>query len=93
MFIELNEADYRHIDKIQNDNFNYELKVDMANAIIGDISDNLYTMTTKIESIQKIANSLGINIDNEINNIILELNDIFSNSDWQNILNKFNLLD
>ena len=50
----INEADYKAISKLRNDNFNYELKIDMANEIINDISDNVYIISNKLEAIQKM---------------------------------------
>ena len=90
----LDEMDYRPIDKFKNDNFNYELKVDMANQIIDNITDNIYIISNKLESIQKIAKTLNLDINKEIENIINNIYDIFnSGNDWYKICNEFNSLE
>ena len=89
----MNEADYRAISKLRNDNFNYELKIDMANEIISDISDNVYIISNKLESIQKIAKSIGLNIDFEVDEIIGNLNGLFEGVAWDNILSEFENLE
>ena len=85
----LDEADYKSISKLRNDNFNYELKIDMANEIINDISDNVYIISNKLEAIQKIAKSIGLNIDFEVDEIIGNLNGLFEGVAWDNILSEF----
>lgn len=89
----INEADYRAISKLKNDNFNYELKIDMANEIISDISDNVYIISNKLEAIQKIAKSIGLNIDFEVDEIIGNLNELFEGVAWDNILSEFENLE
>ena len=89
----INEADYRAISKLKNDNFNYELKIDMANEIISDISDNVYIISNKLEAIQKIAKSIGLNIDFEVDEIIGNLNGLFEGVAWDNILSEFENLE
>ena len=89
----LDEADYKSISKLRNDNFNYELKIDMANEIINDISDNVYIISNKLEAIQKIAKSIGLNIDFEVDEIIGNLNGLFEGVAWDNILSEFENLE
>lgn len=93
----LDEATYRNVGTIVADlasdtNF---LKVDLLNEVIGDISDELYTITTKLEAVSRLAKAMGYkDCDIIINDIIEDLSstlDKSKNLQWKELLDNIEL--
>lgn len=89
------EADYKSINNILNDNSLYHsLSIDNANAIISDISDNLYNLNNKLEALGRIGKHTGSKKVSELTDNITEaLNSIFDSRLWQELLEEFENLD
>jgi hypothetical protein len=86
--IAIKEADYKPLRKISNDNYKYGLKFDIANDVISDITDNIYNLENKLEGLQKIFKNSDIDISNNILDIIIELDRLFSSDKWNSIIDK-----
>ena len=82
----IQEADYKSLRKINNDNYRYGLKFDIANDIIRDIADNIYNLKNKLEGLDKLFQNTDIFISYDINTIINELDNLFNSDNWNNIV-------
>lgn len=92
--MKIDEAEYRTLNKLDNTNNAYEMKIDFANQIIDDIQDNIYNLSNKLESIQKIAKSLHLDIDDDIDAVINSIYAIFESGDaWYHICEQFEKLN
>lgn len=88
----IKEANYRNVGIVPTDlaSDTKFLKLDLLNQVTEDISDELYTIITKLESVQRLAKSIGYkDVDNKIDNIINTLSNTLDkdkNTDWKEIL-------
>lgn len=89
--VKLIEEKYRRVGHIDPDSINGTgyIRLETMNEILGDISDELWTITRKLEQFAKISNSLGcpINIQPIIDNLQNTL-DEDKNYDWKTIMEK-----
>ena len=97
MKLKLEEATYRNVGLIPSDlvaNTKF-LKVDLLNEVISDISDELYTITDKLESVTRLAKAIGYeDADTNVNNIIQTLSNTLDrsyNKDWKELLDNIEL--
>ena len=93
--IVLQEADYKSINNVLNDNSIYHsLSIDNANRIISDISDNLYNLNNKLEALGKVGRHTGSIRAVELTNRITDaINSVFDSELWQSLLEEFENLD
>lgn len=89
--VKLIEEKYRRVGHIDPDSINGTgyIRLETMDEILGDISDELWTITRKLEQFAKISNSLGcpINIQPIIDNLQNTL-DEDKNYDWKTIMEK-----
>lgn len=95
MKLSLDEAEFRRVGRVDSDisTSNY-LKLNLIDEILGDISDEVFTIITKLESIQRLARHMNYNapVDNIINSLE-DLFDINCNYDWKEIIDELNRLN
>jgi hypothetical protein len=89
--ITIDEADYVTFRKIDNDRY-YGLSLDIANGIIDDISDNVYNLANKLEALQKVLKTSGLDITDNITAIKLQIDNIFHSEKWFDIIDAANEL-
>ncbi len=89
--VKLIQEKYRRVGHIDPDCINGTgyIRLETMDEILGDISDELWTITRKLEQFAKISNSLGcpINIQPIIDNLQNTL-DEDKNYDWKTIMEK-----
>ncbi len=89
----IKENDFRSVGSI-NCEGKYALRLELISDLIRDISDELYTITNKIENVGRIANSIGCKNAKDISADIVEsLNSILDkeqNYEWNTLLNEIN---
>lgn len=89
--VKLIQEKYRRVGHIDPDSINGTgyIRLETMDEILGDISDELWTITRKLEQFAKISNSLGcpINIQPIIDNLQNTL-DEDKNYDWKTIMEK-----
>ena len=89
----IKENDFRSVGSI-NCEGKYALRLELISDLIRDVSDELYTITNKIENIGRIANSIGCkNAKNISADIVESLNSILDkeqNYEWNTLLNEIN---
>lgn len=89
--VKLIQEKYRRVGHIDPDSINGTgyIRLETMDEILGDISDELWTITRKLEQFAKISNSLGcpINIQPIIDNLQNTL-DEDKNYDWKIIMEK-----
>ena len=89
--VKLIQEEYRRVGHIDPDSINGTgyIRLETMDEILGDISDELWTITRKLEQFAKISNSLGcpINIQPIIDNLQNTL-DEDKNYDWKIIMEK-----
>lgn len=95
MKLELDEADFRRVGRVNSDGSTYNyLKLEMIDEILGDISDEVFTITTKLESIKRLAKQM--NYDAPVENIIDNLQELFDvdyNTAWKELIDNLNDLN
>lgn len=95
MKLTLDEAEFRRVGRVSSDiSTNNYLKLEMIDEILGDISDEVFTITTKLGSIKRLAKHM--NYDVPIENIIDDLESLFDtdyNENWKMIIDGLNSLD
>lgn len=89
----IKENDFRSVGSI-NCEGKYALRLELISDLIRDVSDELYTITNKIENIGRIADSIGCKNAKDISADIVEsLNSILDkeqNYEWNTLLNEIN---
>ena len=95
MKLQLNESEFRRVGRVDSDiSTNNYLKLEMIDEILGDISDEIFTITTKLESIKRLAKHM--NYDVPVESIIYDLENLFNinyNSEWKDIIDNLNNLN
>lgn len=95
MKLTLDEAEFRRVGRVSSDiSTNNYLKLEMIDEILGDISDEVFTIITKLESIKRLAKHM--NYDVPIDCIIDNLESLFDidyNDDWKVVIDGLNNLD
>lgn len=95
MKLQLNESEFRRVGRVDSDiSTNNYLKLEMIDEILGDISDEIFTITTKLESIKRLAKHM--NYDAPVESIIYDLENLFNidyNSEWKDIIDNLNNLN
>jgi hypothetical protein len=89
----IKENDFRSVGSIDCEG-RYALRLELISDLIRDISDELYTITNKIENIGRIANSIGCKDAKELSaDIVDSLNSILDkeqNYEWNKLLEEIN---
>lgn len=89
----LNESDFRSVGNINTEG-KYSLRLEMIEELIRDVSDELYTITNKIENIGRLASTIGIKdakiLTIKINEDLENILDINYNYNWQKLLYEIN---
>ena len=63
MKLTLDEAEFRRVGRVSSDiSTNNYLKLEMIDEILGDISDEVFTITTKLESIKRLAKHMNYDV-------------------------------
>jgi len=90
--ITLKENDFRSVGSVNCDG-KYTLRLELISELLHDISDELYTITNKIENIGRIAKGIGCenyDITNDIVNNLSSILDIEQNYEWKTLLDELN---
>lgn len=90
--ITLKENDFRSVGSINCDG-RYALRLELISELLHDISDELYTITNKIENIGRIAKSIGCENYNITDDIVDNLSSILDeeqNYEWKTLLDELN---
>ena len=67
MKLQLNESEFRRVGRVDSDiSTNNYLKLEMIDEILGDISDEIFTITTKLESIKRLAKHMNYDAPVEV---------------------------
>ena len=89
----IKENDFRSVGSINTDGI-YSLRLEMIEELLHDISDELYTITNKIENVGRLASTIGIadakSITNDINDSLESILDVDENYNWKKLINELN---